>query len=105
MLIAIVLAPVLVPVSVRVRFPSAASTMEPVLLKLSGPVPDDSIAALPPRVKRRFVLAAGPVYLSVPPVKTRSPGPLLAAPIGPATPALGIELTTSVPALTVVTPL
>ena len=63
------------------------------------------VAVLPELiVKLRFVLAVAPVYLRVPPLKTRFDAALLAEPRLLATPPSPIVPTLKVPSLIVVTP-
>ena len=87
-----VLAPVLLPVSVRVRLPAPEATYEPVPVKFKAPfaVADASIVAPPaPKVNSRFVLSPAPVYLSVPLSRTSRDA---AAPAAAVVPELPIEL-------------
>ncbi|MFN0077666.1 MAG: hypothetical protein ACKVY0_14445, partial [Prosthecobacter sp.] len=56
--------------------------MLPVLVKFTAPVPDEfNVPPLLPMLKSRSVLAAAPVYCSVPPFKTRLADELVAEPI------------------------
>ena len=111
-----VLAPVFVPVRVKVRIPvSAAEVPAPVIpVKPIGPAPrklrvsaevapeaskvapPPLLAALP-MLKRRSVLWAPlPAYRSVPPSRSRLPDAVVAMPRLPATPPLERFATTSV---------
>ena len=63
---------------------------------------DEVVAAV--RVKLRSLDAVAPVYCRVPPLSTRLPAPLVAAPRLPATPPSLMLATLSVPALSVVMP-
>ena len=70
------------PVKVKVGDVAAVVPIEPALLKVSAPVPDESIVApLVPIVNKRSVVTAAPVYFSVPPLMTRLAARALAAPM------------------------
>ena len=95
----------LVPVSVRVRAALPPSPNGSVLVNTKAPVPDAStVAPLSPRVNKRSVLVAAPVYLSVPPLITKLAAALLDWPMLLATPPSAKLDTDNVPPSTEVTP-
>ena len=78
----------------------------PVLVKVSATEPEASMVppAVVPRVKRWSLLAAPPVYWSVPPLRTRLAAALVEAPRLLLLPPFASTLVERMPALTVVGP-
>ena len=79
--------------------------MDPELPNINSPVPEALMEPpLEPRVNKRSIVTAAPVYMSVPPFKTRFDAALVAAPILLLDPPLAKVEADNVPALIVVTP-
>ena len=90
-------------VSVRADVPVYAS--DPVFVQLRMPEPEASMKPLlPVRVNSRSVLAVAPVYLSVPPSRTRLAATFVDAPMLLLAPPFAREDTLKVPPEIVVTP-
>ena len=85
------------PPVVEVEAPDMVNVVPVVLTSIVEVVPSVSVKFL-------LVVAVTPVYLSVPPLKTRLAAALPAWPRLPATPPLPIVATLNIPALIVVAP-
>ena len=93
-----VLSLMLLPVSVSNRPAVPLKAKAPVLANTKAPVPDAStVAPLSPKVNKRSVLVAAPVYLSVALLMTKFAAALVDWPILLATPPLAKLATDKVP--------
>jgi len=101
-----ILLAVLVPVSVNVLVPIwPLKPMEPVLLKLTAPLPEASnVPPLVPTLNNLSVLTVPPVYFKVPPLRIKFAAALDDSPMPEAAPPLAKTLTLNVPPLIVVEP-